>query len=109
MHALCVHASADSLSGLEADRCLFVDQHRFTRFRVPTCAGSTGRDRVGSEVTQLDTLAGYQGIRDAVQNGAHDSFAILVVKVGVLRRDTENEVGSDHRRNMPYLTAIPSR
>ena len=53
-------------------------------------------DGEGSKPTDLHPIAGYHGIRDAVYDEAYDSFASFVVKVRVLRRDADNEVGSDH-------------
>ena len=59
----------------------------------------------GTEVTQLNSVAGHECLRDASEDRVHDGLNVSGVEVRVLGRDTVDKHGSDHgiRNHAPAL------
>src|SRR5436309_4857113 len=109
--AFAVEALAHFLAGLEKRNALLLDGDVRPGARITPGAGRPVLDRESAEAAQLDAIAAGERGDDLAQDGIDDVLDVALIEMRVLRRDTLDELGFDHRIAAPgrRRLAIPRR
>src|SRR6266581_2119696 len=109
--AFAIEALAHFLAGLEERNALLLDGDVRPGARIAPGAGRPVLDRKGAEAAQLDAIAAGERGDDLAQDGIDDVLDVALIEMRVLRRDTLDELGFDHRIAAPgrRRLAIPRR
>src|SRR5436309_9059487 len=95
--AFAVEALAHFLAGLEKRNALLLDGDVRPGARITPGAGRPVLDRESAEAAQLDAIAAGERGDDLAEDGIDDVLDIALIQMRVLRRDTLDELGFDHR------------